>query len=155
MACTPGHCLAPCCSCAISTIFPVLSDHKCVSSRMTVFSMYWEIHSRQYHIILQLDLQQFTEETCAGQWEMKFQRQEMLYHESTQQIIPPILPGKPHLEANPTIPYHRVHLSENLSWSKHTSTITKKANSCRREKRLIFLYKIAAVSFQPFQQNPF
>ena len=35
---TRALCLAPCCSCAISTIFPVLSDHKCVSSRMTVFS---------------------------------------------------------------------------------------------------------------------
>ena len=29
---------APCCSCAISTIFPVLSAHKCVSSWMIVFS---------------------------------------------------------------------------------------------------------------------
>ena len=63
-------------TCAISVTFPMLSDHKCVSSRMKVrlFAddclLYKEIHSHQDHIVLQQDLQQL--EIWAGQCGMKF-----------------------------------------------------------------------------------
>ena len=52
---------------------------------------------------------------CVGD---EVQRHEMLHHESTQQVIPPILPGKPDLETSPTnpLPWSPAFRRENLSW---------------------------------------
>ena len=91
--------------------------------------LYREIHSHQDHIILQQDLQQL--EIWAGQWGMKFN--------ATKCYIMSLLSKSSHLNSLENqilkqvslIPYRLgVQLSENLSWSEHISSITKKANSC-------------------------
>ena len=81
-------CLVPCCSCAISTIFSVLSNHKCISHRWMSSLQGDSLSPRLHHPA--------TRPTAVGDMGRtvgdEVQHQEMLHHESTQQVIPPILP---------------------------------------------------------------
>ena len=90
--------------------------------------LYREIHSRQDHIILQQDLQQL--EIWAGQSGPKFNARKC-YIMSLRSKSSHLYSLENHiLKQVPSIPYLGVHVSDNLSWSEHISTITKKANSC-------------------------
>ena len=126
-------CLAPCCSCAISTIFPVLSDHKCASSQMTVFSTGRFTLTKTTPSCTEQDLpcSSWRYGRPGDVWGMKFN--------ATKCYIMSLRSKSSHLyslenqilKQVPLIPYLGVQLSdENLSWFEHISTITKKANSC-------------------------
>ena len=109
-----GTMLGPCCSCAISTIFRVLSDHKCVSSRVTVFSAGRSTLAKTTSSCSK------TYKIWAGQWGMKFNVRKC-YITSLHSKSSHLYSLENHiLKQVPSIPCLGVHLSENLSWSSVT-----------------------------------
>lgn len=121
-------CLTPCCSCARSTIFPVLSNHKCISSWITVFSSgrftlakTRSSCSNTYTAVRDMGRtvgDKFNARKCCF---ISWVYAANLYLYSLENHI---LKQVPLIWLNP---YFGVQLSENLSCSNHISTITKKS----------------------------